>query len=353
MIFRFAPELNEVVRPFASGSRQAPDPYDLYLDENGFYRKHTARDSSSLFRTLSEQVYGIQNYHERVRQEIVDYMTKNGRLFERAVNDLGEDYDEYLLDMSKLKTHGSRLELKAAALLYKAKVIVFEPYTRGRYLFKYKKNLTRVIRVFFTAPWHYDSVYAKTYIEKAAYCQAIVYEILYEQVFKLPDVKYAIERMLYDPTGKSMEIDEAKVVTEDGREFIFDKAEGTNCVLGDFKLCHFHNEGGFSAEIEKVKVKDEKILDKSLIEPDALPKNLRTDYFLYDQNISCVRQLLYQSIAPFPYKVAKALDTSIYRNIEFDSWADWRRELKFKNWYRGNQLLVSDFVFLNYCFVRF
>lgn len=30
-------------------------------------------------------------------------------------------------------------------------------------------------------------------------------------------------------------------------------------------------------------------------------------------------------IAPFPFKVAKALDSTIYRNIEYDSWTEVRR----------------------------
>lgn len=38
-----------------------------------------------------------------------------------------------------------------------------------------------------------------------------------------------------------------------------------------------------------------------------------------------VKQLLAQGATPFPYKVAKALDQNIYRNIEFDIWNDFRR----------------------------
>lgn len=30
-------------------------------------------------------------------------------------------------------------------------------------------------------------------------------------------------------------------------------------------------------------------------------------------------------IAPFPYKVAKALDPNIYRNIAYDTWTEMRR----------------------------
>lgn len=51
-------------RPFSSGSRPTPDPYDKFLDLNGFYRKHTARDSSNLFRVVSEQLYDTQDHHQ-------------------------------------------------------------------------------------------------------------------------------------------------------------------------------------------------------------------------------------------------------------------------------------------------
>ena len=38
-----------------------------------------------------------------------------------------------------------------------------------------------------------------------------------------------------------------------------------------------------------------------------------------------VKDLLAHGITPFPYKVAKALDPNIYRNIEFDIWNDYRK----------------------------
>jgi hypothetical protein len=43
-----------------------------------------------------------------------------------------------------------------------------------------------------------------------------------------------------------------------------------------------------------------------------------------DMNVN-VKELLAQGATPFPYKVAKALDQNIYRNIEFDIWNDFRR----------------------------
>lgn len=35
-------------------------------------------------------------------------------------------------------------------------------------------------------------------------------------------------------------------------------------------------------------------------------------------------------ITPYPYKVAKALDPDMYRNVEFDSWSDARRDVRWK-----------------------
>lgn len=38
-----------------------------------------------------------------------------------------------------------------------------------------------------------------------------------------------------------------------------------------------------------------------------------------------MRLFIEQGITPFPFKVAKALDIDIYRNIEFDCWSDVRK----------------------------
>lgn len=40
-----------------------------------------------------------------------------------------------------------------------------------------------------------------------------------------------------------------------------------------------------------------------------------------------------KGITPFPYRVAKALDPDIYRNIEFDTWSENRKELRSKYYY--------------------
>lgn len=51
----------------------------------------------------------------------------------------------------------------------------------------------------------------------------------------------------------------------------------------------------------------------------------------------------FSDIKPFSYKVAKALDTHIYRNIEFDVWNDLRKNARFKQWSQGDTLQVKSY----------
>ena len=46
----------------------------------------------------------------------------------------------------------------------------------------------------------------------------------------------------------------------------------------------------------------------------------------------------------FPYKVLKALDPEIYRNVEFDGWLDSRKELQKSEYmeYAGRQYYLGD-----------
>ncbi|TNN30837.1 OTU domain-containing protein 4 [Liparis tanakae] len=95
---------------------------DEYLCSLGLYRKMVARDASSLFRAVSEQLYYSQNYHQRIRQDCADFMRAN------RCN--------------------------------------FEPVT-----------------LCCSINGHYDIVYPRTYPVSAALCQSLFYELLYTQVF--------------------------------------------------------------------------------------------------------------------------------------------------------------------------
>ncbi|XP_055630111.1 protein ovarian tumor locus-like isoform X2 [Toxorhynchites rutilus septentrionalis] len=360
-------------RPFSSGSRQAPDPYDQFLEREGFYRKHTARDSTCLFRVVSEQIFDVQLYHEKVRTDCVNFMREQRHMYEKRING---NFDDYIIEMNKTRTYGSFTELNALAHTYRCNVLLFEPYNCGTW-FVNCESYDNALMVFFSPDKHFDSIFSTAYIKQAAYCQALVYEILYVKVFKLPDVMYSVERMLHDPEGRRMivverkdrsgEISEDRIITTEGRQFVLSTSDETECVLDNYRLCHFHNKENFASivDIYRSKKNDKEMKEIRYTRTNngkvQLSKELNiVNPMLCDRKMSCVRQLLREGITPFPYKVAKALDPSIYRNIEFDSWSDTRRELKYRNWYfGGNNLQVGVKCLVNlsendlsYCYIQ-
>lgn len=109
------PEDNSRRRPFATGSKPGPDAVDHYLESQGFYRKHVARDASSLFRCVAEQVFDIQNYHEKIRQDCAAYMETRPKEY---ANEVDKNFYNYISQLRRVRTHGSLLELRVMARMY-------------------------------------------------------------------------------------------------------------------------------------------------------------------------------------------------------------------------------------------
>ncbi|XP_023555660.1 putative bifunctional UDP-N-acetylglucosamine transferase and deubiquitinase ALG13 isoform X1 [Octodon degus] len=55
---------------------------DEYLSSLGLFRKLTAKDASSLFRVVAEQLFGSQVHHLQIRKACVSYMKENRQMFE-------------------------------------------------------------------------------------------------------------------------------------------------------------------------------------------------------------------------------------------------------------------------------
>lgn len=155
-------------RQFSSGSKPTPDPYDRFLDVQGFFRKHTARDSSCLFRVVSEQVYDTQDYHQQIRKDCVNYMIKYRHQYE---SDINGDFDEYIRKLAKIETYGGLIELRAMGYMFKRNIMLYEPYDLGVMLVDEPEYKEPFLRVFQANGSHFDSIFTKSFIIKAAFCQ--------------------------------------------------------------------------------------------------------------------------------------------------------------------------------------
>lgn len=63
--------------------------------------------------------------------------------------------------------------------------------------------------------------------------------------------------------------------------------------------------------------------NNNIEQPIALKKY--TDVPSKPDHISDYEFMIQTNLAPFPFKVAKALDPTIYRNIEYDTWTEIRK----------------------------
>ncbi|GFY46614.1 putative bifunctional UDP-N-acetylglucosamine transferase and deubiquitinase ALG13 [Trichonephila inaurata madagascariensis] len=279
---------------------------DGFLNCLGLYRSDVAKDCSSLFRVVSEQLFYTQVHHVKLREGCVEYMLRNKALFEPLIN---QDFEEYLgkikdqkysimyltlisLCLFKYLVRGlsveqewaGEVEMKALSLKYKIDFVVY--YDINKPPLKIKANSsTQTISLACTGGSRYDCVYSKSDLSTLAFCQSVVYEIMYKKVYELgSDVDVAVEKMLHDKA--------------------YSKQRRNNL------LCHYFRD---SCRLDDV------IEDPNLPEDDQsyqFPQNPRME----------IRKALAHGIPPFPYKVAKTLDPGIYRNVEFDMWNEKRKE---------------------------
>lgn len=245
---------------------------DEFLASIGCWRKQIAGDGSCLFRAVSEHVYDTQSRHTAVRQACVAFMRGNRRVYEPFVD---TDFELYASNMERDNVWGGHLEMHAMALIYRKDFLIFEKPGKPAY-YATENGFHDLIMLCFTQGNHYDCVYRAPVLNSLAFCQSIVYGVLYKKVFGLgEDVDVAVKKMLYDKA-------------------------------------YFKHKKNMTFEQWKESV-------KFGIEANVLPEEEQA-------TASEVVTALANKIPPFPFKVAKALDPTIYRNVEFDVWHEAEKE---------------------------
>ena len=104
------------------------------IDENEFKQSlaslnlkiHTILgDGNCLFRAIADQVFGNENLHEDIREEIVDYIGENESFCTNFIED-NESFSSYVSRMKCNGTWGGYLELCSAANLLKIQIIIHQ-----------------------------------------------------------------------------------------------------------------------------------------------------------------------------------------------------------------------------------
>ncbi|CAB0034142.1 unnamed protein product [Trichogramma brassicae] len=258
-------------QPTRRPPKRVIEPVDEWLHNEGFYRKNTPKDPTCLFRAVSEQIYNNQRDHVRVRRECVEYMRKNKELFEEKIK---TSIDDYLDQMACVGQNGGMNEILAMSLLYKKNVVIFNAQTLTKDL-SIDNGYAEGICLCFIPPKQYESVFTQEHTANAGFCQSIVYQMLYKNVFKMNTVDSTVNKMLHDRNNHLR-----------------------------------HDKFFLKGNMEIRNQLTLELIDK--LDGEDLEETQRIN----------------RGITPFPYRVAKALDPSIYRNIDYDIWHELKKESK-------------------------
>ncbi|XP_010117690.1 PREDICTED: LOW QUALITY PROTEIN: putative bifunctional UDP-N-acetylglucosamine transferase and deubiquitinase ALG13 [Chlamydotis macqueenii] len=281
---------------------------DEYLGSLGLYRKMTAKDASCLFRAVSEQLFSSQIHHMEVRNACVLFMRQHQHKFESYVEG---SFEKYLERLGDPKESAGQLEMSALSVMYKRDFILYR-YPGKPPTYATDNGFEDKILLCCSGNGHYDSVYTKQFQENAAVCQAVLYEILYKDVFGMDEeeLRSAVEVFR---SGSKKNRNSGSVGSEDANFDCLREKVSRN--PSEKRVDDWEGNDTDNPQEDKF---------KQGIEEEKPPENPLK--------------------MPVPYKVLKALDPEIYRNVEFDVWLDSRKELQKTDYmvFAGRQYYLGD-----------
>nr|XP_015827937.2 putative bifunctional UDP-N-acetylglucosamine transferase and deubiquitinase ALG13 isoform X1 [Nothobranchius furzeri] len=275
---------------------------DEYLSSLGLYRKMVARDASSLFRAVSEQLYYSQNYHQKIRQDCADFMRTNRCNFEPFVEGSFEKYLERLEDP---KETVGQVEIKALSQLYRRCFLIYRYPGKPATIISEDDFLDQVM-LCCSINGHYDIIYPRSYLTSAALCQSLLFELLYTQVFGLEEEELSLAMEAFKMGGR--------------------RYRNSLSVCSDIDVGYDTLEDrGYREETETGVTAEEKPPAGS---DDTKPPSEAPP----------------PSRLSLPYKVLKSLDGDVYRNLEFDVWQDTCKEMQKMDYmvFAGRQYFLGD-----------
>ncbi|XP_064306323.1 OTU domain-containing protein 4 isoform X1 [Phalacrocorax carbo] len=277
------------------GGRDAPGDaaMDCYLRSQGLYRKRVAKDGSCLFRAVAEQVLHSQSRHMDVRMACVDYLRKNREKFEAFIEG---PFEEYLKCLENPQEWVGQVEISALSLMYKKDFIIYqEPNASPSHVTE--NGFSDKVLLCFSNGNHYDIVYPMEYSEKAALCQSLLYELLYEKVFDT-DVK--------------------KIIAELSAVGVTEESNGSSEVSAS------------DSDDDNYRSKATTVSDMNGLKSLSGNKHLKSNGN--------------PALLVLPKKVLKSLNPSVYRNVEYDVWlqSKWDQQKQDFSIAAGMQYSVGD-----------
>lgn len=183
--------------------RAPPQKIDELLHSIGLIRHVVPKDGSSLFRCISQCVFLTQSYHMAVRKNLLQFAMLQTKEFSQMTQ---LPVSEYAKKISDTKSDGELLDMRIAAILYKINIAFYVDADPFIPLAIETPNSVKTLNICLNYEGAYDLVFIHESVVNMSFCQAIVYEMLYKNVYKLSGVDFAVKEMLYErklPSSRS------------------------------------------------------------------------------------------------------------------------------------------------------
>lgn len=177
-----------------NNSKQKTSKFDELLDAVGLLRHVVPKDGNSLFRCISQCVFFTQSYHLAVRKHLLQFSTLQTEEFSQMTE---WSLNKYAKKITDTKLDGEFLDLRIAAKFYKINIVFYVDKHPFEPIIIETPNSVKTLNICFNYDGTYDLVLTKQALVNISFCQTIIYNMLYKDVFKLSDVDFAVNEMLF------------------------------------------------------------------------------------------------------------------------------------------------------------
>lgn len=133
------------------------DAFSHSLEPSGLAIRDVSNDGNCFFRAVSDQLYGTEEYHMKLRERACDYLLAHKDHYQCFVDD-EQSFDDYVADMRADGVWADNLELQAISMVYNVNIRVHQS---GKPSYDIRNHLgrnSRAIHISYHFGEHYASV---------------------------------------------------------------------------------------------------------------------------------------------------------------------------------------------------
>ena len=112
-------------RKFITLNKDQEEKIKDNLEKLNFFIKKIEGDGNCMFRAVSDQIYGNEEYHYIIREKCMKYLLIERKFFSQFVEGGDKEFDNYINMKSKLGVWGDDVELQAISEIYNRPIEIY------------------------------------------------------------------------------------------------------------------------------------------------------------------------------------------------------------------------------------